>query len=92
MIKASIRLAGSKTSEAVNYRRYVESGTWRCPKGGAHKWVEVVAGTGVYRCGKCKHTREFRTPEIAFTGPDSCGGGAIFGVHGVFDAMQRGYV
>jgi hypothetical protein len=87
MPKSSTTVIPSAEKE---YRRYIESGSWQCLKGGAHRWVEVVKGTGVYKCGKCNQAREFKTPEMAFN--DGYGGGLMFGVRGAFDALQRGLV
>ena len=41
------------------FQRYVQSGAWQCPKGGAHRWVEVETASGIYRCSKCHQAREF---------------------------------
>ena len=67
------------------FRRYVESGSWQCPEGGAHRWVEMGKGSGVYRCSKCKQAREFQVPEYVWNDKID----ALFGVSGAFDALQR---
>jgi len=68
----------------AEYRRYIDSGAWRCPEGGAHFWL---CENGTKRCVKCNDTRKVVLPDYAWN--DSSGTIATFGVRGVFDAERR---
>lgn len=73
---------------ARQYRAYVRSGVWRCPRGGAHRWVHV--GAGQWLCTRCGGTRVFGDTEQAYN--DNAGEVAVFGVQGVFDGGLRAVV
>jgi len=44
-----------------DYAKYLRSGVWKCPAGGAHKWVHIDGFK--YRCTKCPAEREFLVPD-----------------------------
>ena len=68
----------------AQYRRYVESGVWCCPEGGAHHWV---CTNGAKQCVKCHDVREVVIPDYMWS--DSAGTIGTFGVRGLFDAERR---
>jgi len=61
MAKNAITVSNNKPTNAVAFKRYVESGVWQCPKGGAHRWAHVISIT--WRCTKCNIAREFPCPD-----------------------------
>lgn len=75
-------------SQEIAFKRYAESGSWQCSKGGAHFWLPTEGKT--WRCRKCGQPREFHCPDYVWN--DRMDVGALFGVKGLFDAMQRSLV
>jgi len=70
----------------AQYRRYVESGVWRCPGGGAHHWV--CTNGNKWACIKCEDTKTVTCPEYGeFVWSDRLDG--VFGVKGMFDGGRR---
>lgn len=76
------------SAQEIGFRKYIDSGSWQCPKGGAHFWVHSEGKT--WWCRKCDQTREFDCPDYVWN--DRMDGGALFGVSGIFDKMLRGLV
>lgn len=73
-------------SRDIGFKKYVESGSWQCPKGGAHFWLHIEGKT--WRCGKCHQPRDFDCPEYVWN--DRGDARTPFGVSGIFDIMQKG--
>ena len=71
------------------YRRYVESGVWRCPGGGAHHWV--CTNGNKWQCIKCENTKTVTCPEYGeFVWSDRLDGNyGTFGIKGTFAASLR---
>jgi hypothetical protein len=42
---------------ALQFRQYLESGTWQCACGGAHVWLHTKEGA--WQCSKCGEFRQF---------------------------------
>lgn len=59
-----ITISNDKPSNAIMFRRYVESGVWQCPTGGAHRWIHAFGIT--WRCTKCNMAREFPCPDYDY--------------------------
>ena len=76
--------AASPQRIKAEYRRYVESGAWCCPEGGAHFWV---CRNGTKQCVKCSEARQIVVPDYMWN--DSAGTIGTFGVRGLFDAERR---
>ena len=70
------------------FREYVQSGSWQCPKGGAHRWVHMDGDA--WMCLKCGMAREFNVPEYAWN--DKMDLDMLWGVAGAFDTLQRSLV
>ena len=41
----------------LEFKRYMKSGMWRCPAGGAHFWVATDGA--LWKCAKCSMERQF---------------------------------
>ena len=75
-------------SRDIGFKKYVESGSWQCPKGGAHFWLHIEGKA--WRCQKCDQPKDFQCPDYAWN--DRMDAGKLFGVSGIFDTMQRGLI
>jgi len=75
-------------SRDIGFKRYVESGSWQCSKGGAHFWLHIEGKD--WRCRKCGRPGHFDYPEYVWN--DRMDAGKLFGVSGIFDKMQRSLV
>jgi len=55
--KRNITVSNNKPTNAVAFKKYVESGVWQCPKDSAHRWIPFEGNTWI--CTKCENTTEF---------------------------------
>jgi len=76
------------SAREIGFRKYIDSGSWQCPKGGAHFWLHIEGKN--WRCRKCGQPGHFDCPDYAWN--DRMDAGTLFGVSGIFDNMLRGLV
>ena len=51
MPRRNVAISSRSPSVTAGFRKYVASGSWRCPAGGAHKWLHIEGNK--WRCAKC---------------------------------------
>ena len=61
MSRLNISIKNGASINTLHFNKYLESGSWQCPVGGAHIWVEIKDNQ--WRCRKCHATREFKCPD-----------------------------
>jgi len=65
MAKLNIPISREAPSNTLQFNKYLNSGSWRCLKGGAHFWIPVEGDE--WQCQKCHSTREFSSSECPWT-------------------------
>ena len=85
MSKSNISISYDKSSNALQFKQYVDSDTWKCPAGGAHFWVPIAGDD--WECQKCNITREFKSPDYVWN--DIMGYARPWSMYRDIDALRQ---
>lgn len=84
MPRSDIAISSRSPSVAAGFRHYVASGSWRCPAGGAHKWIHIEGDT--WRCTKCLAEKVIKSPDYAYN--DRISYNLVWGAYRDIDALK----
>ena len=85
MPRSDIAISSRSPSVAAGFRKYVASGSWRCPAGGAHKWIHMEGET--WHCAKCPARKQIACEDYGWN--DGMSYNIFWGMYRDLDALKR---